>query len=93
LNGDLNFLPGKEHPMSFVMRATNALLAGIGAGLLGFWVTWRSLIGSTFDSVPGPGYDVWLVAGIFVPGVVVSMLVFRQLSLATHRGAESIVAA
>jgi hypothetical protein len=89
----MNFLPGKEHPMSFVMRATIALLSGIGAGLLGFWVTWRSLIGSTFDSVPGPGYDAWFVAGTSVPGVVVSVLVFRQISRATLRGAESMVAA
>src|SRR5262245_54172691 len=37
--------------MSFGMRA---VLAGIGAGLLGFWAVWRTLIGTAFDSLPGP---------------------------------------
>jgi hypothetical protein len=91
--GGLILLPGKEHPTSLVTRATVGLLAGIGKGLLRFWVAWRSLIGSTFDSVSGPGYDAWLVAGSFVPGVVVSVLVFRPISRATHRGAESMVIA
>ena len=71
--------------MSFVMRAVISLLAGIGAGLLGFWAVWRSLIGTAFDSVPGPGYDAWLLAGIFIPGVVVPLVVFRQISQATRR--------
>ena len=71
--------------MSFATRATVSLLAGIGAGLLGFWAVWRSLIGTAFDSVPGPGYDAWLLAGIFIPGVVVPLVVFRQISRATHR--------
>jgi hypothetical protein len=71
--------------MSFVMRTVVSLLAGIGAGLLGFWAVWRSLIGTAFDSVPGPGYDTWLLAGIFIPGVVVPLVVFRQISRATHR--------
>jgi hypothetical protein len=80
--------------MSFVTRAVVSLLAGIGAGLLGFWAVWRSLIGAAFDSVPGPGYDAWLLAGIFIPGVLVPVVVFRQISLATHRhGAESKAAA
>jgi hypothetical protein len=67
------------------MRAVISVLAGIGAGLLGFWTVWRSLIGGAFDSVPGPGYDGVLLAGIFIPGVVVPLVVFRQISLATHR--------
>ena len=71
--------------MSFVMRAVFSLLAGIGSGLLGFWAVWRTLIGTAFDSVPGPGYDGWLLAGIFVPGVVASVIVFRQISQATGR--------
>jgi hypothetical protein len=73
--------------MSFLMRAVISLLAGIGAGLLGFWAVWRTLIGSVFDSVPGPGYDGWLLAGIFIPGIVVPVVVFRQLSIATRRHA------
>jgi hypothetical protein len=73
--------------MSLATRVTISLLAGIGAGLLGFWAVWRSLIGTAFTSVPGPGYDGWLLAGIFLPGVVVPVLVFRQVSLATRRHA------
>ena len=71
--------------MSLATLVLISLLAGIGAGLLGFFVVWRSLIGTAFDSVPGPGYDGWLLAGIFIPGLVVPLVVFRQISLATHR--------
>ena len=56
--------------MSFATRAVISLPSGIGAGLLGFWAVWRCLVGSVWDHVPGPGYDGWLLAGIFVPGVV-----------------------
>jgi hypothetical protein len=70
--------------MSFMTRAVISLLAGIGAGLLGFWAVWRTLIGTAFDSVPGPGYDGWLLAGIFIPGIVVPVVVFRHLSMATR---------
>ena len=70
--------------MSFLSRAAIALLSGIGAGLLGFWAVWRTMIGTTFDSIPGPGYDAYLVAGSFVPGVVAAALVFRTISRATR---------
>ena len=56
--------------MSFATRAVISLPSGIGAGLLGFWAVWRCLVGSVWDHVPGPGYDGWFLAGIFVPGVV-----------------------
>jgi hypothetical protein len=75
--------------MSFVTRAVISVLAGVGAGLLGFWAVWRSLIGTAFDSVPGPGYDGWLLAGIFVPALVASVVVFRQIGLATRRHAPT----
>ena len=76
--------------MSFATRAVISLLSGIGAGLLGFWAVWRCLVGSVWGHVPGPGYDVWLLAGIFVPGVVVPPAVFRVLSRATgHKPAAS----
>ena len=71
--------------MSFTTRAVISVLAGIGAGLLGFWAVWRSLIGTAFDSIPGPGCEGWLLAGIFIPGLLVPVVVFRQISLATHR--------
>ena len=70
--------------MSLTARVTISLLAGIGAGLLGFWAVWRSLIGTAFASVPGPGYDGWLLAGIFIPGVVVPVVVFRRISQMTR---------
>jgi hypothetical protein len=75
--------------MSFAMRAAISVLAGIGAGLLGFWAVWRSLIGTTFASVPGPGYDAWLLAGIFIPGPVAAVVVFWQISRATRRNAPT----
>jgi hypothetical protein len=71
--------------MSFVMRAVISILSGVGAGLLGFWAVWRCLIGTAFDSIPGPGYDNYLLAGIFVPGLIVPFLVFRHLSLHGRR--------
>jgi hypothetical protein len=74
--------------MSFAMRAAIAVLSGIGAGLLGFWAVWRTLIGTAFDSVPGPGYEGYLLAGIFVPGIAVTVAVFRQITLATRRPSE-----
>jgi hypothetical protein len=70
--------------MSFATRAVISLLAGVGAGLLGFWTVWRSLIGTAFDLIPGPGYDGWLLAGIFVPGVAAPLVVFRTLTRATR---------
>jgi len=73
--------------MSLATRVIISLLAGIGAGLLGFWAVWRTLIGTAFDSVPGPDYDGWLLAGIFIPGLVVPVLLFRSVSLATQRHA------
>jgi len=71
--------------MSFITRALISMLSGLGAGLLGFWFVWRCLIGTAWDQVPGPGYDAWLLAGIFIPGVLVPVAVFRKLSLATSR--------
>jgi len=69
--------------MSFATRAVISLLSGVGAGLLGFWAVWRCVVGSVWGHVPGPGYDGWFLAGIFVPGVLVPLAVFRVLSQAT----------
>jgi hypothetical protein len=66
--------------MSFATRTVISLLAGFGAGLLGFWAVWRCLVGSIWQSVPGPGYDAWFLAGIFVPGVLVPLVVFWKIS-------------
>jgi hypothetical protein len=64
----------------FVTRAAIALLAGIGAGLIGFWVVWSAL--GKLGADPGIGYDSWILAGIFVPGVLVPLGVFRSVSRA-----------
>jgi hypothetical protein len=65
--------------MSFVQRAVIALLAGIGAGVLGFWAVWTAVWKLTGEH-PGLGNDAWLLAGIFVPGVLVPFAVFRAIS-------------
>ena len=66
--------------MRFATRATIAILAGIGSGLVGFGLVWKSVMLVARED-PGIGYDPWLLSGIFVPGVLVSLLVFRILSL------------
>src|SRR4051794_19921246 len=68
--------------LSFAVRAVISILSGIGAGLLGFCAVWRCLVGSLWDQLPGSGYDGWLLAGIFIPGVLVPFIVFRSLSQA-----------
>jgi hypothetical protein len=69
--------------MAFVTRAAIALLAGVGAGLIGFWVTWESIRGIAGQN-PGIGHDGWVLAGIFAPGVLVPLTVFRILSRAVR---------
>jgi hypothetical protein len=64
--------------MPFVTRAVIALLTGIGAGLLGFWAVWTAIVAA--GGVPGIGNDAWLLTGIFGPGVVVPLVVFRAIS-------------
>jgi hypothetical protein len=68
--------------MNFVTRAIISLLAGVGAGLLGFWAVWRS-IEVVANAHPGIGHDAWLLAGIFGPGVLVPVFVFRAVTLAS----------
>jgi hypothetical protein len=67
--------------MHFIARAAIALLAGVGAGLIGFWAMWQSLRALTRDH-PGIGHDEWLLAAIFGPGVLVALAVFNGLSRA-----------
>jgi hypothetical protein len=71
--------------MSFATRAIISLLAGIGAGLLGFWGVWRCLIGTAWDPITDPGCTKWLLAGIFIPGVLVPLAVFHRLGQATSQ--------
>ena len=69
--------------MRFMTRAAIALLTGIGAGLIGFWVMWQS-ISTIAGKNPGIGHDSWLVAAIFVPGVLVPIAVFHSVSRAVR---------
>ena len=65
--------------MPFLTRAVIAILAGIGAGTLGFGAVWN-FVERVLHADPGVGYTPWLLAAIFVPGVVVPVLVFRAVS-------------
>jgi hypothetical protein len=65
--------------MRFIARAAIALLAGVGARLVGFWGMWQTIRGLLGQN-PGIGWDGWLLAAIFLPGVVVSLAVFRTVS-------------
>jgi hypothetical protein len=73
----------EQRIMHFFTRAVIALLSGIGAGLIGFWVSWNAVWAITGEH-PGIGHDHWLVAGIFVPGAVVPLVVFGVLSRAVR---------
>jgi hypothetical protein len=65
--------------MSFVTRAIIALLTGVGAGLIGFWLVWTA-VGKVIGDDPGVGYDAPILVGIFAPGVLVPLVVFRVIS-------------
>lgn len=73
--------------MSMLSRALIALLAGIGAGLVGFWAvcTWVSGLA---DANPSNNYDAYLVCGIFAPFIAVTLAVYWALSR-TPAGAET----
>lgn len=75
--------------MPFVVRAAIALLSGIGAALLGFFAGWRVLVGTAFDSVTDSANTTpWLLAGIFLPGITMSVVVFRTISRSKVRSAS-----
>ncbi len=54
--------------MPFVVRAIISLLAGVGAGLIGFWTMWQA-VWTLVGEHPGLGHGAWLVGGIFAPGI------------------------
>ncbi|MBI3409721.1 MAG: hypothetical protein HY040_15375 [Planctomycetes bacterium] len=70
--------------MHFTKRALIALLSGIGAGTIGFWIAWQSAW-AIWNEHPGIGHDAWLLAGIFVPGILVPFAVFRSITLSIGR--------
>jgi hypothetical protein len=67
--------------MRFFTRAIIAILAGIGAGLVGFGVVWHT-VSTLTNEHPGLRHDAWLLAGIFGPGILVPLCVFHTLSRA-----------
>jgi hypothetical protein len=73
--------------MSFASRAIISTLAGIGAGLLGFWLVWE-FIEQVFQVHPGVGHDEALLVGIFGPFVASALLVFRAVSRGLPRPAR-----
>lgn len=67
--------------MHFATRAAVGLLAGIGAGTVGFLMVWEGIrrVGQTNPAI---GHDAGLLGGIFGPGVLTAVLVFRAISRA-----------
>jgi len=65
--------------MPFVTRCMISILAGIGAGALGFGAAWF-FIQNVLHRNPGVGHSPWLIAAIFVPGVAIPWLTFRAVS-------------
>lgn len=65
--------------MHFVTRAWISLLAGIGAGLVGFWMMWHAIAFFT-QSDPAVGNAAPLVAAIFMPAIGTAFAVFRIIS-------------
>ncbi|HLW66722.1 MAG TPA: hypothetical protein VKS79_15515 [Gemmataceae bacterium] len=61
--------------MSFAIRTAIAVLAGMGAGVVGYWVTWRFLEPDNLV-----GFDPWMLVGIFAPGIAVCAAVFWTMS-------------
>lgn len=70
--------------MHFAMRAVIALLCGVGAGTIGFWIAWQSAW-MIWNEHPGIGHDAWLLTGIFGPGIAAAVVVFRSITLLTVR--------
>ena len=70
--------------MSFQLRASVALLSGIGGGTLGFWAGWKAFSEAMYAN-PAARYDHWLAATIFASGVITCVAVFLALSRASGR--------
>lgn len=63
--------------MSLITRALIAVFSGIGAGTVGFWAVW-SIISRWTN--PGVGQSLWLLVGIFAPGIAVALTVYHVIS-------------
>ncbi|HEV3145899.1 MAG TPA: hypothetical protein VGZ47_18585 [Gemmataceae bacterium] len=66
--------------MSFAVRAVISLLAGIGAGAVGFWVAWRFLLASSWQPDNLVGFNPWMLVATFAPGILVCVVVFWTTS-------------
>lgn len=66
-------------PLPFVTRCMISILAGIGAGALGFAATWYFIL-NVLHRNPGVGHTPWLLVAIFAPGIAIPLLTFRALS-------------
>jgi formate hydrogenlyase subunit 3/multisubunit Na+/H+ antiporter MnhD subunit len=65
--------------MSLITRALIAVFAGIGAGTVGFWAVWKIISGLVHRD-PAIGNDLWLLVGIFAPGIAVALVVYHVVS-------------
>jgi hypothetical protein len=66
--------------MSFAIRTAIAVLAGLGAGVVGYWVAWRFLLTSTWEPDNLVGFNPWMLVAMFAPGILVTAVVFWTLS-------------
>ena len=71
--------------MSFHLRAAVALLSGIGAGTLAFWIGRRSFFQMAIYEHPAAGYDHGLAGMIFASGIATCVTVFLLLSRSGER--------
>lgn len=65
--------------MSLLSRSLISLFAGIGAGLIGYWAV-RIFVHALAANHPGTNYDAYLICGIFVPFIAVTLAVYWTLS-------------
>jgi hypothetical protein len=66
--------------MSFVIRAAISVLAGMGGGVVGYWVAWRFLLTSDWQPDNFVGFNPWMLVAIFAPGILVTTIVFWATS-------------
>lgn len=63
--------------MSFAIRSAISVLAGMGAGAVGYWVASNFLDGSASNDW---GFHPWMLVAIFAPGILVALGVFWTTS-------------
>jgi hypothetical protein len=63
--------------MSFAIRGAISVLAGMGAGAVGYWVASNFLDG---NAVSDGGFHPWMLVAIFAPGILVALGVYWTTS-------------